>query len=465
MEKSVASRKMSFSMSLFMAVGAIIGAGIFAKTPLVIRLVGNGVVWGFFLAAIFVFFKTVPEIVMSSSLPANGSAYMHLTRLVHPSFGVVHAFNQLVIGTINVAILAMVFAQYFKVLVPSLPPRSVAVFIAVLFTALSLFGVKVSGWVQNVSVIVLLAALAVFIFGGIPGSSISIKEVLAPAISFSKLWAPMGLLHGSLIGANVLMYAADEIENPRRTIPIVFILSTLICALIFALMAFVSIGAIPLEKWLSDRSLNLASSAGTYLGPRLLAFFIVGGPLLAVATSINAIILMFSRSHSVAARDMVFPAFIARINKFGVPGWAIVLNSAIGVVAIISGLDLDEILLMVSMPGLVMNPVIFLSIFFVPRKYPLCYKDCFLRFPHWLNIVFVVIAASLSFLLGGSIIAKMTPRTWIIMVAFYAIAAAYTWIRWRYLKKAKGIDIYAKMREPYAPWIEREKELSAKAAS
>ena len=138
-------KKMSFWMSLFMAFGSIIGAGIFARTPLVIRLVGNGLVWGFLLAAVFVFLKTVPEVVLSSALPANGASYMHLTRLLHPSLGAVYAFNQLVLGTMNVAIMSLVFAEYSKVLFPSLSIQLMAIAIALLFTTISTFGIKVSG--------------------------------------------------------------------------------------------------------------------------------------------------------------------------------------------------------------------------------------------------------------------------------------------------------------------------------
>ena len=164
-------KKMSFWMSLFMAFGSIIGAGIFARTPLVIRLVGNGLVWGFLLAAVFVFLKTVPEVVLSSALPANGASYMHLTRLLHPSLGAVYAFNfHTADGHRNCTSVHHHIHFWNQ-----------------------------SEWVQNVCVVILFGALAIYIFAGLPNVNIQFMDVIKPAISVTRLWAAMVLLHGSFI--------------------------------------------------------------------------------------------------------------------------------------------------------------------------------------------------------------------------------------------------------------------------
>ncbi len=452
-------KKMSFWTCMFMCIGSIIGAGIFARTPVVIRLVGNGLVWGFFLAAIFVFLKTIPEVICSSALPANGSSYMHLTRLMHPGLGVVHAFNQLVLGTMNVAIMSLTFAEYFSILVPSIPVAIVAIAVALLFTIISTYGVKASATIQNICVVILILVLGIFIFGGIPNVSITLEDVLMPSIKVTQLWAAMGLLHGCLIGANVLMYAADEVDNPGRTIPITFVVSTLICAALFAIVGFVSLGVVPMEQWM-DYSTNLATAAGKFMSPQVLTLFIVGGPLLAVATSINALILMFSRSHFVAARDGLFPTVVSKMNKHNAPVVSIWLNSVIGILAIVAGFNLDDVVLMVSVPGLLMAPIIFFAVFFLPKKYPNCYKNSFLKIPHWIACVVVIVASVLSLVLGWSVVNKMTPKIWASMVGFYVVAAIYTVIRKKYIMKKDGVDIFKNMSKPYEPWEKREKELA-----
>ena len=70
-----------------MSMGSIIGAGIFSTTPMAVGMVGNGICWAFLLAAVFLTLKMLPQVVASSALPASGSTYMQLSRLVHPVFG------------------------------------------------------------------------------------------------------------------------------------------------------------------------------------------------------------------------------------------------------------------------------------------------------------------------------------------------------------------------------------------
>lgn len=462
-------KKINLFDCIVMGIGSIIGAGIFAVAPIGMRMVGNSIVIAFLLAAVFVFLKTIPEIIISSSLPANGGAYMHLSRLLHPSLAVLQAFNQLVIGTMKVATLALTFGEYFAMLVPQIPTWLVASLIALIFTIISLFGIKTSAIVQNISVAVLLVAMFMYIVMGWGSTAIGIAELVSINIRLVQIWAVMGMLHGSLIGANVLMYAADEIENPRKTIPVAFTVSTIICTVIYALICFVAIGnqqppitSVGAPDFATPY--NFATIGANFMGSGTLAFFITGGALLAVVTSINAVILMFSRSHFVAARDGLFPNVIAKVNKHGVPSASIWLNSIIGILAIVSGYNLDDVVKITSLPGLLLSPLLFLAIFVLPKKYPNAYKNCLIRFPHWLNCTLVVVAAVLSFLLGGSVLSSMAPKNWITMIVFYALAVVYTIVRKMWLKKKKGVDLFATMRGRYQPWDELEASLAAERA-
>lgn len=462
MEKKQNSKKMGLWSSVLMGIGSIIGASVFATTPIAAKIIGgNGVVLGFVFAAVFVFLKTLPEMIMISALPANGASYMHLTRLVHPVAGTIHAFNQLVIGTMKVATLALTFSTYFKMLIPSWNPVVVAVAVTVVFTIISTYGIAVSAWVQNISVLILLVAMGVYVFGGFGALQVPFSEVISTTFELGKMWAAMGIMHGSLIGANALMYAADEIEEPGRTIPLAFIISTVFTAILYAAIAFVTVSVQP-NVYAID---NLATVAGEFLSPAMLTFFVAGGALLAVITSINAVILMFSRSHFAAGRDALFPDALMKINKHGVPGVSIWVNSGIAIIAMIAQLNLEDVINITSIPGLLLSPVIFASIFFIPKHYPNAYKAAWMRFPHWLNCTIVVVASILSFLLGWYVLKQMAPKNWIIMIVFYVAAAIYTFFRNKYVIKTKGKSIFQIMAAPYTPWDKIEEEAKAKLAA
>ncbi len=457
--------KMSLFSCILMGIGSIIGASIFATTPIAIKILGgNGIVVGFLLAAVFVFLRTWPEMVAISALPANGASYMHLTRLMHPSLGILNAINYLVLGPIKIATMALTFSTYFVMLVPAAPTVITAIVITLIFTALTLYSIQIAAWVQNVLVAVLLAAIGVYIFGGWGAAVVPLSKVISSTWELGKMWAAMGIMHGSLIGANALMYVADEIESPGKNIPIAFIVGTVFTAIVYSAMAYVTVGVMP--QWFKID--NLATVAKVFMSKGMLAFFISGGALLAVVTSINAAILMFSRAHFAAARDGLYPDLIMKINKQGVPGNAVLLNSAIAIIFMAAGFNLTDVINITTIPGLLLSPIIFAAVFFIPGKYPASYKTSWLYIPHWINCIIAVVAAVAAFILGSYVLKQMQPKNWITMIAFYAAAAIYVVVRVIWLKKKKGVDMLATMKKGYAPWDEREKaavaELAAKKA-
>lgn len=459
-------QKMSLLSAILMGIGSIVGASIFATTPIAIKIVGgNGIVLGFILASIFVFLKTIPEMVLTSALPANGAAYMHLTRLVHPFVGILHAFNQLVVGPMKVATMAFTFSTYFAMLFPAFNNDAgvvvVAVTVTIIFSVISCFGVRLSAVVQNVCVVVLLVAIGTYILFGWGSTVISLGEVITTSFELAKMWAAMGIMHGSLMGANALMYAADEIEKPGRNIPIAFLVSTVITAVLYAALSYVTIGVSP-NFYEID---NLATVAEKFMSPGMLWFFISGGALLAVVTSINACILMFSRSHFAAARDGLFPASIMKLNSHSAPANSIWLNSAIAILAMVAGFNLTDVVNITSIPGLFLSPIIFASVFFMPKRYPNCYKSSFMYMPYWLNCIIVVVSSALCLIMGWYVIYQMQPKNWITMIIFYICAAAYTVFRVKYLKKNRDIDMIANMKKPYEPWSKREADAAISLAA
>ena len=382
---------------------------------------------------------------------------MYLTRLVHPIMGAWDAFNELVVGVMKIATMALTFSTYFCMLVPACPDKVAAVVCIIIFTIISCFGIKLSSTVQNVCVGVLLVALGVYIFGGWGAAVVSFGEVISTTIQLGALWAAMGIMHGSLIGANVLYYSAEEIENPGKNVPIAYLVSTLATAVIYAAVAYVTVGVMP-NFYEID---NLATVAGKFMGPAMLMFFVAGGALLAVVTSINSAMMMFSRINFAAARDGLFPSKICESNKHGAPAVSLWVNSIIAIVAIVAGFNLDDVVKITTIPGLLLLPITFFSIFMLPRKFPHAYKNAYIKTPHILNCLLTIAAGVMCVLLGSYVLFQMSPKNWITMVVFYICAIIYTLIRRKYVMDKKGFDIFKKMKEPYEPWYEMEKNAKA----
>ncbi|MDI9241519.1 APC family permease [Fusibacillus kribbianus] len=451
-------QKMRLFSCILMGIGSIIGASVFATTPISIKIIGgNGIVIGFICAAFFVFLRSIPEMLLVSALPANGGSYMYLTRLVHPILGIWDAFNELAVGVLKIATMALTFATYFCMLVPSCPEAIAAVVCILIFTVISCLGIKFSSTVQNICVAVLLVALGIYIFGGWGATVVSFGEVISTTFQLGALWAAMGIMHGSLIGANVLYYSAEDIENPGKNVPIAYLVSTLATAVVYALVAYVTVGVMP-NFYEID---NLATVAGKFMGPAMFTFFVAGGALLAVVTSINSAMMMFSRINFAAARDGLFPKAISKLNKYHAPAYSLCLNSLIAVVLIVAGLNLEDVVKITTIPGLLLLPIIFFSVFMLPVKFPYAYKNSYIRTPHVLNCILTVAAGVACVWLGAYVLFQMAPRNWIMMIGFYVVVIVYTIIRRQYVMKTEGYDIVKKMKEPYEPWHEMERAAKA----
>lgn len=197
------------------------------------------------------------------------------------------------------------------------------------------------------------------------------------------------------------------------------------------------------------------------MGKSLLVFFICGGALLAVVTSINSAMLMFSRINFSAARDGLFPYTICKTNKHNAPVYSLWLIAVIAVFFILGGFDLDDVVKITTIPGLLLSPIMFLGVFTVRRHYPKCFDSSYLRMPHWLACVFAVIAMVVCFGLGYYVLFQMAPHNWIAMIVYYALAAVYTACRFFYIRKKEGVNLFKKMSTTYQPWEEREEALKA----
>lgn len=206
---------------------------------------------------------------------------------------------------------------------------------------------------------------------------------------------------------------------------------------------------------------NLATVAGQFMGQGMLVFFICGGALLAVVTSINSAMLMFSRINFAAARDGLLPYAVCKTNKHNAPVVSLWLIAVIAVFFILGGFDLDDVVKITTIPGLLLSPIIFLGVFFLKKRYPNCYQNSYLRMPHWLACVFAVVAMVVCFSLGYYVLFQMQPHNWIAMIVYYALAAIYTVFRFFYIKKKEGVNLFEKMRATYQPWEAREEELAA----
>ncbi len=446
--------KMTMFSCITMAVGAIIGAGLFTSLPMGIEMIGGNVGWAFVLATLFIFIRTLPSLYLQSSLPVSGSTYVYLARLIHPAVGYVQTLNS-VIGALNIAVMSMTFANYFVQLFPEVEINTtlVAVACALIFTAIGTFGANTIGKFQNIIVALLMVALGLYIFFGFGAidTGATLQDFIVPTVDFASMWGAIAILNYSLQGGAIVASFADEVENPGKTIPMSFFGGTVIVMILYVIIAFVTYGAGPI-----DGGYNLGAIAATFMSPGLVRFFIVAGALFATITTLNGSLMIYSRVHYASAKDGIWPEVLAKTNKYNVPYVSLWTCTVIAIVVMLTGTDLGQILRIVSIPGLLLGVVFYIPPLTFAKKFPNAAKKSYIRIPQPINLVLCVFSVCMSFYMGWSLLKDIGSRA-IPMAIFYVSGYVYYYFRWQYLKKHKGIDIIEKTKGILPQWEERNK--------
>ena len=463
-------KKMNMLLVICMGIGSIIGAGIFTTTPIAVSMVGKSLVWVFIVAAIYVCLRMLPSLVMSSALPANGGDYMHTSRMLPYPCAILLTLKNIVHGTMNIAVLSLTCGQYINMLVPTVSATAAAVACALIFAILGTFGARISGIAQTVCVAILLCALGVFIFGGFPNvqpANITLEQVLSNTFELGTVYACLGLLNSTLMGGNSVIAFAEEVENPGRDIPLAFIIATMGTSVVYAIFTYVAIGVAGVGNIHPGPGGSIGDVAAMFLSPAWLTFFITGGALLAVASTLNGTLMMIGFQDMASARDYILPASLGKMNRFNAPYGGIWFTTIIAVVAIlVPQLDLPTILAAGTCSTMFLGQLGIFPLFVVKRYYPLSYKNCFMgKIPHWVNLVLAVGTTYLSFEYGAELFGRLNSLQLAILAV--ALIGGYILIELRalWLKKTRGIDMHAKIREPYQPWVEREEALRRQAAA
>lgn len=444
-------KKLNLPMAISLTIGAIIGSGIFVYTGYAIGLAGSGVPLAFILAAILTIFMTLPSIQLGSAIPATGGTYMYVSRFVHPSVGFIQILNTL-IGSLNIAVMSLAFSAYFIKVFPSADMYIVAAITAITFAIIGTFGVRISGWIQQAIVVVLLSALALYVFGGIghiDPANVTPLKVLQPLGGLGGLWAAIAIVRYTLMGGTIVLAIGNEIENPGKNIPLAFFIGTLFTAIVYAVVGYVAVGVAPYEVIANK---PLADSAALFLSGPWLTFFLVGGGMLATLTTLNGSFMIYSNIHWAAARDGIWPKIFAKRNKYNVPMNTLWTVTVAALIVILFKLELGRIFYIVSVPGLLLSPFYYLPSILLPYKLPNCHKKAYFKMSMVTTTIVSLISVVISLSLGWSLFKRMQPGDYIGMAIFFSIGFIYWFLRVKFLKN-KGEDLVASMKGYHPTWI------------
>lgn len=305
-----------------MAVGGMIGGGIFSVLGLTIALAGHLAFASFLLGAIVALLTAHAYARLADRSRRSGGPFTYLRDAGHPRPAAWVAWLLIVGYIFALAVYAFTFGHYLANAVgaPDSVARVASAAVLAGFVAVNLRGVVTSGLVEDVVVYTKVAIL-----GGI-------AAVGAASFSTSRL-DPLdneGVL-GVLLGAGVIFvayegfellpYDYDDIDRPRRNLPLALYLSVGIVALIYVVVTIGSQMLLPDATITAHKEVAFAEAGQEALGAVGLWAATIGA-LFSTSSAINATLFSTARLVRDVGAAGELPTAIAR-ERAGLPVAAI----------------------------------------------------------------------------------------------------------------------------------------------
>lgn len=339
-------RALTLWQTASIAIGIMIGTAIFIVPAETTRAVGSPeialAVWA--AGGLLSLFGALTFAELAAMLPHAGGQYVFLREAYGPFVSFLCGWSFFTAAqTGGISVLAVGFAEYLAEFVPLSPWASKAAAAAsiVLFTAINYRGVREGGITQSlltglkVGAIVALIALGFALVESPPEPRRTVETPACGALVSSFGVAMVGVLW-AYEGWNACTFAAGEVKNPQRNLPLALIFGTSAVIALYVLLNVVYYRALdPAEVAASPRvGAEVAVRIFGRSGSQLVSLLIIVSTL----GSLNGSILAAPRVYYAMARDGLFFRWCGAVHpRFRTPHLALVLQGALAAALVMLG--------------------------------------------------------------------------------------------------------------------------------
>lgn len=307
----------------------------------------------FFIIILYLTF-TFSYSELACAIPKAGGAFDYATLALGKDVGFVAGIAQNIEFIFAPPAIAFAIGAYFNIFFPSVPILVIAILSYFIFTALNIYGVKAAAMFELI--ITIFAVGELLLFSSITLPHVEMKNLSANAFpnGWPGVFASIPFAIWFFLAIEGVANVAEETVNPQRTILLGFG-SAIVTLVVLCVLTFVSsVGVAGWESVVykadgttSDSPLPMALSHVVDSGHWLYHLLITIG-LFGLVASFHGIILAAGRASFEFGRVGFAPTFLGKVNpKFQTPANALMINMAIGIVALLTGRTAEIITLSV----------------------------------------------------------------------------------------------------------------------
>ncbi len=268
---------------------------------------------------------------LGAALPRSGGEYHLLSEIYHPSIGFLSGWVSLTAGfAAPTAISAIALGEYTHAVYPSVPVSHTGAVSVVLITFVHAASIRWGNFLQNVSTIIKVAVVVLFIVLGFTVSNpqpISIVPEYSDWVALTTPFFAVSLVYViyAYSGWNAAVYIVGEIENPQRNLPLALFIATILVIILYALLNYVFLLMVPLPELAGKVEVGFLA-AERMLGPAAADALSLLIAVLMVST-ISAMVFIGGRIGQVMGEDYQVLAKLAPRSKEYTPVNALVFQA------------------------------------------------------------------------------------------------------------------------------------------
>lgn len=311
--------------------------GIFVTPTFAAEIMGPGIWLAYLVAASVVLPGALSKSELSSGMPSSGGSYVYLERTYGPLIGTISGLGLWASFLLKSAFSLIGFSAYFIVVTTyfdiKMELMTLSMSALVLIVVVNLLGVSKVKAVQAPIVFMTVALLTVICIASFFSDGFDASIPIDGAMNANG-WAlaeAAAFVFVAYAGVTKVAAIGGEVKNPEKNLPAGILLSLLIATVLYSVIAFLMMAAIPGDGWWIGQDGKVVENpiwvfAETVAGSK----FGVVAAALSVLTMISmalAGILASSRFLFAMARDNLLPQALEEVNiKFETPHWPILLT-------------------------------------------------------------------------------------------------------------------------------------------
>lgn len=312
---------------MFLGIGGIVGTGIFVLTGVAAAThSGPALIISFLMCGFACSLAALTYAELASMVPVAGSAYTYTYATMGEAIAWIMGWNLVLEYAVSAAAVASGWSGYFvgifKTIGYPLPDiitktpldggliNLPAVAIALFVTYMLYIGIRDSARLNNILVVVKLAALALFLVLATPAVEPTNWEPFMP-FGFAGVASGAALVFFAFFGFDAVSTAAEETRNPKRDLPIGIIGSLAVCTLLYMAVGIVLTGVVSYTELNNPEPVAFAlRSIGYNFGSALVAVGAIAG----MTTVLIVFIYGQTRIFFVMSRDGLLPSVLSRMH-------------------------------------------------------------------------------------------------------------------------------------------------------